>query len=81
MVNARDLTGHMRAHETMRVMADRERRLAEEHAVIAEVGRLIGSTLNIQEVFELVAAEVRRLISFDRIAASFIDHPRHTTTI
>jgi len=42
---------------------------------------LIGSTLNIQEVFELVAAEVRRLISFDMIAASFIDHPRQTTTI
>ncbi len=81
VVNARDLTGHMRAHETMREMADRERRLAEEHAVIAEVGRLIGSTLNIQEVFELVAAEVRRLISFDMIAASFIDHPRQTTTI
>ena len=81
VVNARDLTGHMRAHEIMREMADRERRLAEEHAVIAEVGRLIGSTLNIQEVFELVAAEVRRLISFDMIAASFIDHPRQTTTI
>ena len=81
VVNARDLTGHVRAHEAMRESADRERRLAEEHAVIAEVGRVIGSTLNIQEVFELFAAEVKRLINFDMIAASVIDHSRQTTTI
>ena len=74
VVNARDLTGHIRAHEAMREMADRQRRLAQEHAVIAEVGRVIGSTLNIEEVFELFAAEVKRLISFDMIAASLIDH-------
>ena len=81
VVNARDLTGHIRAHEAMRESADRERRLAEEHAVIAEVGRVIGSTLNIEEVFELFAAEVKRLISFDMIAASLVDHSKQTATL
>ena len=81
VVNAWDLTGHIRAHEAMREMADRQRRLAQEHPVIAEVGRVIGSTLNIEEVFELFAAEVKRLISFDMIAASLVDHSDQTTTL
>jgi len=81
VVNAWDLTGHIRAHEAMREMADRQRRLAQEHPVIAEVGRVISSTLNIEEVFELFAAEVKRLISFDMIAASLVDHSDQTTTL
>ena len=81
VVNAWDLTGHIRAHEAMREMADRQRRLAQEHPVIAEVGRVISSTLNIEEVFELFAAEVKRLKIFDMIAASLVDHSDQTTTL
>ena len=39
-------------------------------AVIAEIGRLIGSTLDIDEVYERFAAEARKLIPFDRLAVN-----------
>ena len=38
------------------------RRLANENAIIAEISRIIGSTLNIEEVYERFAQEVRKLI-------------------
>lgn len=49
---------------------DREisERPADEMAAIAEIGRVAGSTLNIDEVYELFAAEARKLIPFDRLA-------------
>jgi signal transduction histidine kinase/CheY-like chemotaxis protein len=42
-------------------------RLAEEIAIIAYIGRVVGSTLNITQVFERVATEVRKLIHHDRL--------------
>ena len=42
--------------------------------VLAEIGRIIGSTLNIDEVYEQFAAETRKLIPFDRININLIDH-------
>ncbi len=46
---------------------DRRKRSEEENAIIAEIGRTVGSTLNIDEVYERVASEVRRLIPCDRL--------------
>ena len=48
-------------------------RLMEEMAVIAEIGRVIGSTLNIDEVYERFATEARKLIPFDRLAVNLHD--------
>jgi PAS domain S-box-containing protein len=45
-------------------------RLAEETAVIADIGRLMGSTLDIDEVYERFAAEARKLIAFDRLVVN-----------
>ena len=42
-------------------------RLSQENAVMAEIGRIISSTLNIDEVYEYFSEEVRKLISIDRI--------------
>ncbi|MCH7737938.1 MAG: PAS domain S-box protein [Chloroflexi bacterium] len=81
VVNARDITDRIQARDSLRETAEQERRLSQEHEVIAEVGRVIGSTLNVEEVFELFAAEVKRLISFDMIAASLVNHSQQTTTI
>ena len=81
VVNARDVTERMQAHESMRETVELERRSAQENDVIAEVGRVISSTLNIEEVFELFAAQVRRLIRFEMVLASIIDYSQETTTI
>ena len=46
-----------------------ERKRAEqETAILADIGRLIGSTLNIDEVYERFAAETKKLIPFDSLA-------------
>ena len=81
LVNARDVTERAQAYESMRETAESERRFAQEHEIIAEVGRIISSNLNIEDVFELFATEVRRLIKFDMIAASIVDSNQETTTI
>ncbi len=43
------------------------KRAEEENQVIAEIGRVIGSTLNIDEVYARLAAEVGKLIPYDRL--------------
>ncbi len=47
-------------------IAKRERS-ETENAIIAEIGRVVGSTLNIDEVYQRVATEARRLIPYDRL--------------
>lgn len=46
--------------------------LAEENEIIAEIGRIISSSLNIEEVYEQFAKEANKLIPFDRIAVNLI---------
>ncbi len=45
----------------------------EEMAVVDEVAVIITSTLNIDEVYERFAQEVKRLVDFDRIVISIAD--------
>ena len=47
--------------------------LAAENGLLAEIGRIITSSLDINEVYEGFAQQVRRLIPFDRIAISVVD--------
>ncbi len=47
--------------------------LAAENALLAEIGRIITSSLDIDDVYEGFAQQVRRLIPFDRIAISIVD--------
>ena len=48
-------------------------------AVIAEIGRLISSTLDIDEVYERFAAEAKKLIPFDRLAVNL--HSPHEENV
>ena len=70
---ARDITDRKRAEEELRRNRDVTERLAQEIAVIAEIGKVVGSTLDIEEIYERFAAEVRKLIHFDRIAVNLHD--------
>ncbi|TSA44973.1 MAG: HAMP domain-containing protein, partial [Deltaproteobacteria bacterium] len=45
-----------------------ERKRAEqEESLVNEIGRVVGSTLNINQVFERVATEVSKLLPYDRL--------------
>ncbi|MCU0562979.1 MAG: GAF domain-containing protein [Desulfobacterales bacterium] len=56
------------------------KRLAAEEAVMANIGRIITSTLKIEEVYEQFAAEVRKILPFDRIAINIVDADGQTVT-
>ena len=57
----------------LRSSEEEAKRLAQENAIMAEIGRIISSTLNIQEVYERFAEEAHKLIPFDRIAINIIN--------
>ena len=64
---AQDITERKRAEAALRESEAVEKRLAQENALVAEIGRIIGSTLNIEEVFEQFSKAVAKLIPFERI--------------
>ncbi len=49
-----------------------------EYAVLAEISRIISSTLNIDEIYEQFAHQVSLLIPFDRLSISAVDMEAHT---
>jgi len=68
-----------RAEKQERENREEAERLAGEMAVIAEIGRVIGSTLEIDEVYERFAAEAKKLIPFDRLAVNL--HSLHEENV
>ena len=69
----RDITERKQAEEQLRKSEETARQLSRENAIMAEIGQIISSTLNIDDVYERFAEKVRELIHFDRIAVSSIN--------
>lgn len=59
--------------EDRRRIEEAGRRLVEEKVVVDEVARIITSTLDIDEVYERFAAEVKKLVEFDRMSINICD--------
>jgi hypothetical protein len=57
---------------------EKAQRVAMEALAMAEVGRIISSTLTVEEVYEPFAAVVKRIIPFDRIVINTIDSEKGT---
>jgi diguanylate cyclase (GGDEF)-like protein len=74
------LTERQRAEEALKRSEQAALRLAQERGVIAEIGRIISSTLDIEEVYERFAEEVRKLIPFDQILVDLVNHQEGTIT-
>ena len=55
--------------------------LAQESASIAEIGRIVNSTLHIEEVYDVFTAEAKKLIPFDRLAIVIINREENTFTV
>ncbi|MEX0926130.1 MAG: GAF domain-containing sensor histidine kinase [Dehalococcoidia bacterium] len=58
--------------ESERLHASLERQLAESSS-LAEIGKVISSSVRIEEVYERFAEQARKLIPFDRIVISLIN--------
>jgi PAS domain S-box-containing protein len=76
-----DITERKRAEEALAKREAEAMRLAQENAVMAEIGRIISSSLNTDEVYEFFAEEVRKVIPFDRMSVNTIDQERNTATM
>ncbi len=64
--------GYKQTEEALVKSEKEAERLAQENALVAEIGKIVSSTLDIHEVYERFAAEMRKLIPFDRIAMNVI---------
>ncbi len=68
------------AEETLRRSEEETKQLAKEASILAEIGRIISSTLNIEEVYERFTEEVHKLIPVDRTAFTIINFKDRTAT-
>jgi PAS domain S-box-containing protein len=67
-----DITERKRAEEELQREKHAVQRLAEERELVAKIGRIISSSLEIDRVYELFAKEVSKAIPFDRISINII---------
>ena len=71
----RDISERKRIEEELRRNQERAERLAREMAVIAEIGKVVSSTLVLEEVYQRFAAESNTLIPHDRLVVN-LNNPR-----
>jgi diguanylate cyclase (GGDEF)-like protein/PAS domain S-box-containing protein len=67
VVTFKDITERKQMEEEQRRSLEITEQMANETAVIAEIGQIISSTLDIDEVYERFAAMARKLIPFDSL--------------
>ncbi|MFZ2448432.1 MAG: response regulator [Syntrophobacteraceae bacterium] len=68
-----DITERKRAEREIKRNEENALQLARENAIMVEIGRIISSTLDIDEIYEGFSEEVKKLIPFDRIVINMID--------
>jgi signal transduction histidine kinase len=81
IVVSRILAGRRRAEEALKRSKESAQKLADESETIAEIGRIITATLNIEEVYEGFASKANKLIPFDRIVVYLIRLDKDTGTV
>jgi len=81
VANAQLYAERRQAEEALRKSEEEARKLAQENELVAEIGKIISSTLDIKEVYERFAGEMRKLIPFERMAMNVIDPKSHTFAI
>ena len=75
-----DVTEDRETNDALKRASGENALLAAENALLAEIGMIISSSLEIDDVYEGFARQVRKLIPFDRIAVSLVDMESHTFT-
>ncbi len=76
----RDISEEVNSREVLQASAEAQRRVADESAAIVKIGWIVNSSLNVNDVFDQFASELRRLISFDRIVIWGVDSENQAAT-
>ncbi len=66
-ITIKDITELKRTEESLKRREEEAGRLAMENAILAEIGKILSSSLKIENVYERFAEESRKLIPHDRI--------------
>jgi diguanylate cyclase (GGDEF)-like protein len=64
------------AEEALQRSVKEALRLAKENEIVAEIGRVISSTISIEEIYKAFSEKVREFVPFDRIVINLIDPER-----
>ena len=78
---ARDITDQKHAEEALKRSEEEAHHLARENTIMAEIGRIAGSTLNLEEVYDRFAQEVRKLLNFDNMTVLLMDPEKNSSTV
>ena len=71
-----DVTDQRRAENALRASVSEQRRRARAQETLSSIARIIGSSLDIEDVYQRFGEEVSELIPFDRIVINLIaDEP------
>ena len=73
--------GILKKTEESRESEETARQISQENATMAEIDRIISSTLNIEEVYEQFAEKMGKLIHFDRVSVNIINPIEKTFTL
>jgi diguanylate cyclase (GGDEF)-like protein/PAS domain S-box-containing protein len=76
-----DITERKQAEEKERRNREEAERLAGEMAVIAEIGKVVGSSLDVDEVYEQFAAETKKLIRIDSLTVNLYNVQENTLRV
>ncbi|HSR10887.1 MAG TPA: ATP-binding protein, partial [Thermodesulfobacteriota bacterium] len=71
-----DISERKRAERFLKRSEEEARRLAEENEMMARIGRIVGSAIETEEVYELFAREVGKVLPFQRISINVVDADR-----
>lgn len=74
----RDITQQKQSQNALLESEGTARQLARENATVAEIGRIVSSSLQIEQVYDRFAEEVRSLVPFDRISIGLVDEKQDT---
>ncbi len=73
LVISRDVTEQKRAEDALKRSEARSRKLADDMAAVAEIGRVINSSLEIDEVYDRFCECLANVLSFDWVSVNWID--------
>jgi signal transduction histidine kinase/PAS domain-containing protein len=79
-IYSHEITRIKASEQAMRVAGEEMRKMAQEHELLGEIGRIISSSLDMDEVYAGFGDKLRTLVQFDRLAISLVNLDDNTFT-
>ena len=68
------------AAEALQESAEEALRLAQENKIVADIGRIISSSISIEAVYKAFSEKVKALVPFDRIVVNLLDPEKNVVS-